>query len=371
MKRSPFYCDIQQAGPQWAVVQGWEVPNAFTSPRQEHLAVRQRAGVFDWSTTGEIEIQGPDALRLVQKVIVNDAAGMPVNKVLYTTMLLEDGSIFSDITVYRLGESHYMLMTAWGSNAANARPEYEWLLRWREGLNAAVTDVSSGCALLAIQGPLSRQILQSITEESLDRLGYMWGMPAACAGIRAYISRTGYTGELGYEVLVPAEHAHDFWEALTTAGKPYDMALCGMTAAFSLRLEKGYIMRLDFAGGRTPYEVGLGWTVKLDKGDFIGREALLRRKSAGFPEKLALLQLEDDHVPASGDALLVNDREVGKVTSAAFGYSVGHPLAFGYLPADLAREGTSVIVLDSAGGHHPARVVRRPLYDPEGTRLRM
>ncbi len=371
MKRSPFYCDILQAGPQWAVVQGWEVPNVFTNAREEHLAVRQRAGLFDWSSTGEIEIQGRDALRLVQKVIVNDAAGMPVNKVLYTSMLTEDGSILSDITVYRLGESHYMLMTAWGSNAANARPEYEWLLRWSEGLDVAITDVSSGSALLAIQGPLSRQILQSITQESLEPLKYMWAMPAHIAGFRAYISRTGYTGELGYEVLVPAEHAHDFWEAVTAAGQPHGMALCGMEAAFSLRLEKGYIMRLDFAGGRTPYEVGLGWTVKLDKGDFIGRDALLRRKEAGFREKLALLLVEDEYVPANGDVLLSAGQECGRVTSAAFGHSVGHPLALGYLPASLAVEGTAVVVADRAGGSHPARVVRRPLYDPEGTRLRM
>ncbi|MGQ9515818.1 MAG: aminomethyltransferase family protein [Anaerolineae bacterium] len=371
MKRSPFYCDVQQAGPQWAVVQGWEVPNVFTSAREEHLAVRQRAGIFDWSSTGEIEVQGPDALHLVQKVIVNDAAGMPIGKVLYTTMLLEDGGIFSDITVYRLGESHYMLMTAWGSNAANDRPEYEWLLRWSEGLDVAVTDVSSGTALLAVQGPLSRPILQTITQESLEPLGYMWAMPAHVAGIRALISRTGYTGELGYEVLVPAEHAHDFWEAITAAGRPYGMALCGMESAFSLRLEKGYIMRHDFAGGRTPYEAGLGWTVKLEKGDFIGREALLRRRAEGFREKLCLLQVEDAYVPASGDALLIDNKEAGKVTSAAFGHSVGHPLALGYLPTAHAQEGTAVAIRDSAGGTHPARVVRRPLYDPEGTRLRM
>lgn len=370
MKRSPFFCDMAKKNPKWEQTQGWEVPNRFTEPRQEHMAVRERVGIFDWSTTGEILVQGPDALALVQRVIVNDAGPMPLHRVLYTTMLDENGGILSDITVYRLGEDRYMLMTAWGSNAANARPDYEWLLAHRAGLHAAVTDLSSGVALLAVQGPLSRALLQKVADASLDSLPYMWGTPARVAGARAYISRTGYTGELGYEVLIPAEHAHDVWEALLEAGEPMGVALCGMDTAFSLRMEKGYIMRLDFAGGRTPYEAGLGWTVKPDKGDFIGREALLRRRAAGFRDKLVLLRLEDDYLPAHGDALSIEGQPVGVVTSAAYGHAVGAPLALGYVPAERALVGMRVVVRDKEGAEHPAGIVPRPLYDPEGRRLR-
>ena len=370
MKRSPFFCDIAARNPILLNVQGWEVANQFTDPKEEHLAVRERVGVFDWSTTGEIEVRGPEALALVQKVIVNDAAKMVVNQVLYTSILNDDGGMMSDITVYRLAEDHYMLMTAWGSNAAGQRPEYDLLVAQGQGMSAVVTDVSSGSALLAIQGPQSRALLSELADADLAGLRYMRAMPARVAGAPALISRTGYTGELGYEVLVPAEYAHDFWEALTGAGERYGLALCGMIAAFSLRMEKGYIMRFDFAGGRTPYEVGLGWTVKLDKGDFIGREALVRRKEAGFTEQLMSLVLGDEHVPANGESIYHEGQRVGAVTSAAYGHFIGRPLALGFAPASLAVDGAEVAIVDGEGRQHPATVRRRPIYDPEGKRLR-
>jgi glycine cleavage system aminomethyltransferase T len=143
-----------------------------------------------------------------------------------------------------------------------------------------------------------------------------------------------------------------------------------MVAAFSLRMEKGYIMRFDFAGGRTPYEVGLGWTVKLDKGEFVGRKALVRRKKAGFGEKLVSLAIQDGYVPATGDAIVRQGDQVGAVTSAAFGYTLGTALALGYVPLSLARVGTEVAVKDQAGVTHPAVIGERSPYDPDGTRLR-
>ena len=377
MKRSPFFCDIFAQNPSLVNVQGWEVPSQFTTPEEEHRAVRERVGLFDWSTTGEFEVQGPEALALVQKIIVNDASKMPIHRVLYTSILNEDGGMISDITVYRLGENHYMLMTAWGSNAANERPEHGLLLEHGEGMQVAITDVSSGSGLLAIQGPRSKELLGELTDadgstelaEVLDRLQYMWAVPVYVTGIRALISRTGYTGELGYEVLIPAEHAHDFWVAVTEAGEKYGLALCGLSAAFSLRMEKGYVMRFDFAGGRTPYEVGLGWTVKLDKGDFIGRQALIRRKEAGFTDKLMALVIHDGYVPATGDAILTDGDRVGEVTSGAFGYTLGKALAMGYVPLHLAKPGVDAIIQDKDGHLHPVSVERRPLFDPEGACL--
>jgi aminomethyltransferase len=370
MKRSPFFGDIAERSPVLVGVQGWAVANEFTSAANEHMAVRERVGLFDWSTTGELEVQGPDALALVQKLIVNDASTMPVNRVLYTSILDEDGGMRSDITVYRLGVEHYMLMTAWGSNAANERPEYELLLEQGKGMSAVVTDVSSGSGLVAIQGPQSRALLRELTDVDLDSLRYMWAMPAHVAGIRALISRTGYTGELGYEILVPAEHAHDFWVAVTGAGEKYGLVLCGMVTAFSLRMEKGYIMRFDFAGGRTPYEVGLGWTVKPDKGDFVGREALLRRRESGFKDKLVALAIHDGYVPASNDAILKDGDPIGRTTSAAFGHAVGTAISLGYVPRAMAQIGVAVAVRDKDGGLHPAAIGQRSMYDREGIRLR-
>jgi aminomethyltransferase len=370
MKRSPLFSEIAQHGPALVGIQGWEVANEFTSAAEEHRAVRERVGLLDWSTTGEFEIAGPDALDVVQKLIVNDAAKMPVNRVLYTSILNDNGDMMSDITVYRLAEQRYMLMTAWGSNAAGERPEYELLLEHSRGRNAWVFDASPGVCLVALQGPNSRQLLGELTDADLRGLEYMWAVPARIADIRALISRTGYTGELGYEILVPVEHAHDFWQATMEAGEKYGLVPCGMIAAFSLRMEKGYIMRFDFAGGRTPYELGLGWTVKVDKGAFIGREALIRRKQAGFDEKLVLLATQDGHVPNGGDPVLQKGEQIGAVTSAAYGYTLRCGLALAYLPDALSSEGTLVAIGDQDGNSHPAVVGRRSPYDPEGLRLR-
>jgi aminomethyltransferase len=370
MKRSPFFPEIASYGPTFAGVQGWEVPNVFTTAEKEHQAVRESVGLLDWSTTGEFEIQGPDALDVVQGLIVNDAAKMPINRVLYTTMLNEDGGILSDITVYRLGPEYYMLMTAWGSNAADERPEYDLLVEHSKGRKAYVHDASPGLGLIALQGPNSRDLLSELTTADLSSLQYMWALPAHVAGARALISRTGYTGELGYEILVPTEHAHDFWTAVTDAGQKHGLAPVGMVAAFSLRIEKGYIMRFDFAGGRTPYEIGLGWTVKLDKGDFVGREALVRRKEAGFDDKLVTILIEDGYVPPSGDTLLHQGKSVGQTTSAAFGYTLGKAVTLGYIPVQLAQPGTEVMIRDGEGATHLAEVGNRSPYDPEGTRIR-
>jgi aminomethyltransferase len=370
MKRSPFFSKIAEQGATLADVQGWEVPNVFTTVAEEHQAIRERVGLMDWSTTGEFEVKGPDALVAVQQLIVNDASTMPVHRVLYTSILEEGGGILSDITVYRLAEDHYLLMTAWGSNAANERPEYDLLQEACRGRNAFAFDASPGTGLLALQGPHSRAVLSELTPADLQKLPYMWAMPAEVAGARALVSRTGYTGELGYEILIPAEHAHDVWQAFMEAGEPYGLAPCGLVVAFGLRIEKGYIMRFDFAGGRTPYEVGLGWTVKLGKGDFVGREALVRRKETEFSEKLASLGLEDEYVPATGDAILYEGNPVGSVTSAAYGYTVGKPIALGYLPLDLAQVGVGVEVRDRNGDVHAARVGPRSPYDPENCRLR-
>jgi aminomethyltransferase len=364
-------------------VQGWLMPDEVAGAQAEHLAVRNAAGLFDWSSTGEIEVAGPDALALVQKVIVNDAASLPVGRVLYTTMCRPDGAIFSDITVYRLGERRFWLMTAWGSNAADARPEFDWLLEHAAGMQVCVTDVSPGVALLAVQGPVASAIVGQLTQADLAGLRTMDFVETRLGSApRALISRTGYTGELGYELCFPPEYAADVWDALLAAGQPHGLQPAGLKAAFSLRMEKGYIMRFDFMDGVTPFEAGLGWTVKLGKGDFIGREALARQKAAGVSRKLALVALADETLPPNGAPIWRAGQVIGKVTSSAYGHTTLAPalrsgasagvaaaLALALLPADLAQVDLPVEV-EVAGERHLAQVVRRPYYDPEGKRLK-
>jgi aminomethyltransferase len=370
MKRTPFYYPALQAGAVMRQAQGWEMPDHFGDPRAEHMAVRQAVGLFDWASTGEIEISGRDALVLMQKVIVNDAGRMAVGRVLYTTLCHPNGAIMSDVTVYRLGEDRYWCMTAWGSNAANRRPEYEWLLENAAGLDVTVTDVSSGVALLAVQGPAARDLLVPLTSADLRGLPYMSFASASVSGIPgALVSRTGYTGELGYELAVPAEHAGELWEAVVRAGQPHGMRHAGLETAFSLRMEKGYIARFDFMDGVTPLEAGLGWTVRLDKPDFVGRAALLEQARAGVTRRLVSVAMRTGTTPPYGAQIMKHDEAVGMITSSAYGHAVGRPMGLALLPVDLSAPGTEVEVQIEGAGH-PAEVVRRPFYDSEGRRLR-
>jgi len=370
MKRTIFYHQEHQAGATMRQAQGWEMPDHFGDPRAEHLAVRSSAGVFDWASTGEIEIQGRDALALVQKVIVNDASRMPVGRVLYTTMCQPTGAIMSDVTIYRLGEDRYWCMTAWGSNQAGQCPEFDWLLEQARGLDVCVTDVSSGVALLAVQGPRAREIVALLSPADLGALRTMWFTETSLASApRALISRTGYTGELGYELIVPAEYAYDLWDALETAGRPFGLRHAGLETAFSLRMEKGYIARFDFMDGVTPLEAGMGWTVKFDKGEFVGSAALVKQQAEGVRRKLVSVAMGDETLPAGGCPIFHDGAVVGKITSSAYGYSVGCPLALALVSADLARPDLSVDV-EVDGRLHAARIVHRPFYDPGGKRLR-
>lgn len=370
MKRTPFYHQWLAAGAAMAPVQGWLMPDEVAGGRAEHLAVRNAAGLFDWSSTGEIEVAGPDALALVQQVIVNDAASLPVGRVLYTTMCRPDGAIFSDITVYRLAERRFWLMTAWGSNAADARPEFEWLIEHAAGMQVCVTDVSPAVALLAVQGPAAATIVGQLTPANLAALRTMDFVEAPLASApRALISRTGYTGELGYELCFAPEYGADIWDALLAAGQPHGLQPAGLKAAFSLRMEKGYIMRFDFMDGVTPFEAGLGWTVKLAKGDFIAREALARQQAAGVTRKLVSVAMGDETLPVTGCAVWHAGAAVGKITSSAYGHTVAAPLALALLPAGLAQAGLPLEV-EIAGERHPAQIVRRPIYDPGNKRLR-
>jgi aminomethyltransferase len=370
MKRTPFYHQHLALGATFREAQGWTMPDVYIGNREEHLAVRGAAGLVDWSSTGEIEIQGPDALTLIQRVIVNDAAGMAVGQVLYSTMCRPTGAIFSDITVYRLDERRYWIMTAWGSDRTNRRPEFEWLAEQAAGLDVDVCDVSSGLCVLAAQGPRSAEIVAAATGFDLAGLRYMRFVEISAPSTpRLLISRTGFTGELGYELVFPAEHGADVWEALWAAGHPRGMLPVGMQTSFSLRMEKGYIARFDFMDGVSPLEAGLGWTVKYDKGDFIGREALLRQAAAGAPRRLVSVAMLDDALPPMGSPILAGAQPAGVITSSAQGWSVGRPLALALTPQALAAVGTQLTVLIE-GQPHPAEIVRRPPYDPEGRRLR-
>jgi len=361
MKRTPFFHDEVAAGAKMLNQQGWEMPIDFGDPKAEHLAVRNGVGTFDWASTGEIEICGPDALALVQRVIVNDASAMPVGRVLYSTMCHADGAIFSDITVYRMDETRYWVMTAWGSNRDNQRPEYDTLIQQSAGLNVTVTDLSPGVAILAVQGPRSREVVARLARPGIDNLPHMDWMHASIGGIpRAMISRTGYTGELGYE-LAPAA-APGLWERLMAAGKEHGLVPAGLGARDTLRLEAGmalYGHEIDRT--ITPFEAGLDWVVKLDKGEFLGRETLQRQKAEGISRRLVGFEVSGRGIARQGHLFRHDGAEVGAVTSGTFSPTLERALGMGYLPVGLAAPGTE-IVIDVRGRELPARVVPLPFY---------
>jgi len=370
MKRTPFYHVAFAMGARMRQAQGWELIDEFTDNRSEHVATRTAAGLFDWSSMGEIEVRGPSALALLQHVLVNDASHMEIGRVLYSSMCRPDGSMFSDVTVYRQETDRYLVIPAWSSNAANQRPNYDWLVDQGRGMNVTVSDFSSALALLSLQGPCSRDILAQLTAANLAHLPYMYFADSTLGNVpNALISRSGWTGELGYELIFPVEYADEGWEQILNTGRPYGLVPCGLKTSMSLRIEKGYLASGDVVDGMTPLEAGLEWTVKFGKPDFVGKEALLRQKQSGIRRKLSLIALEDGFLPPPGAAVFQEWRNVGKVTSSAFGHTINSALAMTLIASDVSLEGTRLSV-EANNTRHPAEVVRRPLLDPAGERLR-
>lgn len=342
---------------------GWELPGYYTSPLEEHKCVRSRVGVTDFSSMGEIDVKGPDATQLMEKLTVNNVGTVPVGRVVYTTMVDERGIIVDDVTVYRLAEEHYLMVTS----TANHEKSWAWVSEHATGCRAYVTDVSAGVALTCVQGPHSRDLLAHLTDLPLDRLRYYWAAEAEVAGVPCLVSRTGFTGELGYEIYHPSYLAVHLWETLLTAGEMYGIRPVGIVpCAGTLRLEKAYVSGPEIEGS-TPLELPISWTVKWGK-DFIGKAALLRQKQEGLTRRLVGLRVQGA-CPKAGAELTRDGRVVGRVTSACYGPTVMMNIALAFVPPEMAQPGETFRVL-TQGGDAEATVVPIPFYDPHGKRLR-
>lgn len=366
MKRSPFYEFHLKAGAKMS--QGaWASPLEYVGAKQEHEAVRQRAGITDFSSMGQIDIKGKDAFALVQNLVVNDVKRLSPGKVMYSTMCNPEGGIVDDTTVYCFASDHYWIVTS----TANRFKDLAWIKEHAKDMNVGITDISSGIGLLCLQGPLSRTLLQSVTDIDLQKLKYFEFAEGKINDVPVMVSRTGFTGELGYELYVNADDAHELWEAILKAGKPYDALLCGLgTAGSTLPLEKGYLSGREYNETINPFEIGLGWSVRLNKGNFIGRDALQKIKEKGISKKLVGFELEDSSkVAKNGNNILVGGEVVGKVTSAAFGFTVGKSIGMGFVKVDYSEVGTE-IEIDLGEAIVKGKLVVKPFYDPEGLRTR-
>ncbi|MDP3898318.1 MAG: aminomethyltransferase family protein, partial [Mesorhizobium sp.] len=283
-RRSPLYANIVASGATMGRV-GGEFVSAkyYSSVEAEHLNTRANVGMQDLSTMGKMDIRGPDAEALVNYVVVNDVARIAPGQVRYSTVCREDGGIIDDLTVFRLGEEHFMLVTG----SVNRLKMLPWLRRHAEGRRAYVTDMTAAIAFPTIQGPRSRDLLKALVSEAdLDGLKRWTFTHGQLGDTRVMISRTGVTGELGFELFVPADEAASVWDRIVRAGADFGLKPYGVLAMFTLGLEKAYPAHgIDMDESRTPFHVGLDRWVKFDKGDFVGREALMKVREAGVSQK--------------------------------------------------------------------------------------
>jgi aminomethyltransferase len=358
LKRTAFY-DIHTAlGAKMVEFAGFAMPVHYpTGIVEEHKRVRTSVGVFDVSHMGEVELRGPDALACVQKVTVNDASKLTPGRVQYSAMCYDDGGIVDDLLVYCLEKDRYMLVV----NAANIEKDVAWLKQNLSG-NVVLENRSDDISLLAVQGPNSRATLQKLTTVNLSAIEYYHFTKGILAGVEMIISRTGYTGELGFELYFPSDVATGkrVWDAVMEAGKEFGITPVGLGARDTLRLEMGFCLYgNDIDQTTNTLEAGLGWITKFDKGDFIGKAALLKAKAEGLKRKLVGFTLSDKAFPRHGYAIHLNGSKIGEVTSGTFSPILDKGIGMGYISAQYAKPGSEVAVV-IRGKEVPAIVTTLP-----------
>lgn len=358
MKETAFLPMHREHGAKIVEFAGFRMPVSYAGIIEEHRAVRSRVGVFDVSHMGEFRVTGPDAAALVQKVTTNDVGRIAKGKVQYSAMCLPAGGIVDDLLVYHLGDS-FMLVV----NAANLAKDLAWIRSAADGLNVEVADESDATSLLAVQGPRSHEVLKAIAGRDLSAMPYYSWTELPISGIPALVSRTGYTGEAGYEIYFASDAApaRTMWDSIMAAGKEHGIQPVGLGARDTLRLEMGYCLYGNDIGESTnPLEAGLGWITKFDKGDFIGRAALLAARESGTKRRLTGFTLDEPNaVPRQHYALGAGGKVVGEVTSGTMSPTLERGIGMGYLPIPLTAPGTRFTV-DIRGKAAPATAVRLP-----------
>jgi aminomethyltransferase len=362
LKRTPLYSVHASLGAKLVPFAGFEMPVQYpTGITAEHKAVREKAGLFDVSHMGEFIVRGPQAVDFVNYVTTNDVAALKPGQAQYSTILREDGTIVDDCLVYRAEDRVLMVV-----NGSNIDKDFAHISRFVRDFDITLTDISDQIALLALQGPDAARILQQHTDVDLSKIKYYEFVTGKIAGVdKVYISRTGYTGEDGFELYFPAEHAERIWKALTASG---EVTPAGLGARDSLRLEMGMALYgNDLDDTTTPLEASLGWLVKLKKGDFVGRDALVQQKEAGLRRKLVGFTTSERSFPRHGYPVFVNGEPSGEVRSGTMSPTLGIPIGTAYVPPEFAAEG-SALEIEIRGRRVPGVVQKMPFYK-NGSRL--
>lgn len=354
---TPLHARHQQLGARIVDFAGWAMPLQYAGLESEHRAVRTAAGMFDVSHMGEIEFRGPGALAAANGLISNDLSQAKDGQALYAGLLNDAGGFVDDVVAYRITETHILVCV----NAANVDKDFAWMHE-RAPANCKPANTSADFAQLAVQGPQAARIVGKLTPSKLDALGNYHFVRDTVAGVESIISRTGYTGEDGFELYCSPASATKLWDALLEEGAADGLVPAGLAARDTLRTEMKYALYgNDIDDAHSPLEAGLGWIVKFDKPAFIGREALIQQKATGVARRLVGFELVDTGIARPHYPLLHNGQKVGEVTSGTLSPTLARSIGMGYLPTALARDGNEFHV-EIRGRKAAARVVKTPFY---------
>lgn len=358
-KKTPLYDVHLASGAKVIEFGGWLMPVQYSGILEEHRAVRTAAGLFDVSHMGEVSVSGPEAASFINCLVTNDISLLTVNQAMYSPMCYPDGTVVDDLLIYRLGEQEYLLVI----NAGNIEKDVAWMQQQAAGFQAELKNLSDTMAQLALQGPKAAQILQTLINTDLQGLKYYWFWQGVnIHGISCLISRTGYTGEDGFEVYCPAEAAAALWQALLKAGEPYGLLPAGLGARDTLRFEAALpLYGHELSDRITPLEAGLDIFVKLAKEGFTGLDALAAQKQQGVTRKLAGLEMTGRGIARAGYPCVADGKVIGTVTSGSFAPTLGKNLALALLDIDYVQPGTAVGV-EIRGNAVDAVVVKKPFY---------
>jgi aminomethyltransferase len=361
--RTPLYDRHRAAGGKIVPFAGWEMPVQYQGVIDEHRAVRTAAGLFDVSHMGEVRVVGPGAEDFLQHLTPNDVSKLADGQAHYSALLTDEGTYIDDLLVYRIGPEEFLVVV----NAANTEGDFQWIAdHAREAEAVEVEDVSGRYALLALQGPSAVEILRPLAavpeNGGLYDVGYYRFARGEVDGAPGLLSRTGYTGEDGFELYLHPDDAPRVWDRLLEAGRDRGLVPAGLGARDTLRLEAGMALYgHEIDRETTPWEANLGWTIKMDKGDFVGRSALAAQKEAGVERRLVGFEVEGRGIAREGHPVVHQGREVGRVTSGTWSPTFEKALGMAYVPLALAEPGTA-IELEVRGRRLPAKVVKPPFY---------
>ncbi len=359
LKRTALYEVHKSWGAKIVPFAGFLMPVQYKGIMAEHKRVRTTVGLFDVSHMGEFQFSGPDAEKFLNKMTINNVAKLDIGQVQYSAMCYNDGGIVDDLLTYRF-DDHYVLVV----NASNLKKDRDWIQEHIPEQGVDFDDISDDITLLAVQGPRSLDLLKTISSESIEDIPFYHFIIGQIAGMDAVISRTGYTGELGFELYISRSNSLELWNAVVEAGQNFDLEPIGLGARDTLRMEMKYCLYgNDIDATTNPLEAGLGWITKLKKGNFIGRDAIIAAKERGLKRCLVGFEAIDKSIPRKGYPLFKDNLQIGTTTSGTHSPMLNRGIGIGYVSKNHAEVGNEIL-METRGKMNPVKIVETPFYKP-------